>query len=118
MEEWGLDERGARRTTHLIEATYVAFGDARTRVKAHENQRSGGIGSGGEAQAVCLLSSSGKDPEIIHVRNTTFGLGKTESDTSKIHEAEGTSSSNECPQNIWGSSTAITSGQGVPRSAM
>lgn len=35
-----LDERGARRTTHLIEATYVACGDARTRV-AHENQRSG-----------------------------------------------------------------------------
>jgi hypothetical protein len=63
-----LDERGARRTTHLIEATYVAYGDARTRVKAHENQRSGRIGSAGEAQVVvCLESSSGKDPEIVHV---------------------------------------------------
>lgn len=28
-----LDERGARRIAHLIEATYVAYGDARTRVK-------------------------------------------------------------------------------------
>jgi hypothetical protein len=69
MEEWGLGERGARRTTHLIEATNVAHGDARMRVKHMKTQRSGGLGVGGEAQVccVCLLSSSGEDPEIIHV---------------------------------------------------
>ena len=80
-----LDERGARRTTHLIEATYVAYGDARARVKAHENQRSGGLGVEGEAQA---LLSSGKDPKIVHVCRTTFGLDKAKSDTSRIHEGE------------------------------
>lgn len=98
-EEWGLDERGAQKTTHLIEATNVAHGDARTRVKHMKIQRSGGIESGRGTSLLCLfVDMSGKDPEITHVcvpRSACGRLGvvKTESDTSKINEgscAEGT----------------------------
>jgi hypothetical protein len=63
---------------------------------------------GGETQAccVCLLTSSGKDPESGDYTRvcTTFGLGlvKTECDTSKIHEGElcrgGLHPSNEQPR--------------------
>ena len=51
----GLGERGARKTTHLIEATNVAHGEARTRVKAHENPGIGGIGSRGRHKSVVFV---------------------------------------------------------------
>jgi len=50
----GLDERGARRTTHLIEATYVAYGDARTRVK-HMKTKDLGIQRGGPSRGTSML---------------------------------------------------------------
>jgi hypothetical protein len=51
----GLGERGARKTTHLIEATNVAHGEARTRVKHMKTHRSGGIGSGGRHKSVVFV---------------------------------------------------------------
>jgi hypothetical protein len=84
----GLDERGARRIAHLIEATYVAYGDARTRVK-HMKTRDPGIESEGErgTSYYACLSSNRKDPEmmscLMRMCRATFGLDKAESGTSK-----------------------------------
>lgn len=80
-EEWGPDERGARRTTNTSDRSDIRGAWIRAYVcKAHENPEIWGDWEW-EAQVCCvyLLTSSGKDPEIIHVC-TTFGLGlvKTE----------------------------------------
>ena len=55
--EGGMDlgERGARKTTHLIEATNVAHREARVRVKHMKTQRSGGIGSRGRHKSVVFV---------------------------------------------------------------
>ncbi len=45
------DERGARRTTRLIEATYVAYGDAHKRV---EHMKTQDLGGGGGAFGLAL----------------------------------------------------------------
>lgn len=90
--EGGMGPWRARRSeNNTSDRSEIRGAWRRTRVKHMKTQRSGGLGVGGETQVccVCLLTSSGKDPEIIHVCNT-FGLGlvKAESDTSKIHEDE------------------------------
>lgn len=98
----------------LIEATNVAHGDARTRVKHMKTRRSGGIGSGrGGTSLLCLfvVIKRGRSGDYTRVC-TTFGLGlvKTESDTNKIHQGElcrgNLRPSNERLKHIWGRPTA------------
>jgi hypothetical protein len=118
----GLDERGARKTTHLIEATYVAHGDART-CKAHENQRSGGIGSGrGGTSLLCLFVDIKRERSGDYTRVcTTFGLVLSRprairAKSIKASCAEGTFVRRTNDFNIWGRPTARISepiGQGA-----
>ncbi len=60
-----------------------------THVKHMKAQRSGRIGSGGTSLLLCLFVDIKRERSGDYTRAcTTFGLVKTESDTSKIHEGE------------------------------
>jgi len=91
-----LDERGARRTTHLIEATYVAYGDVRYALRVYNRMKtreSGFASDRGARRRDCLSSSRGarKDPEMMSCRVARalhFGLDKAQNGTSKSHGNE------------------------------
>ncbi|SRR6266478_7726810 len=84
------DERGARRTTRLIEATYVAYGDAHKRVEHMKTQDlggGGGIGSSVGMHKSCLLVDikRGRSGDYTRVY-TTFGLALSRQDRQRYEQ--------------------------------
>jgi len=61
----GTGERGARRTTHLIEATYVAYGDVRCACDSMKTRESGIASDRGARRRDCVIKRRArKDPEM------------------------------------------------------